>query len=301
MGEADHSGISVLIPIYNYDVVSFVAELSKQGSHLKIPFEIICIDDCSDELWKVKNRNGLMHYSTVVYQELEYNVGRSKIRNLLAKTARFSSLIFLDCDSGLHSNKFLETYWRYHEHPVVVGGRAYSLNLPEDPDYFLHWTIGSARETMNASKRSLQPYKSFMFNNVCIQKKCFLEILLDEQIKTYGHEDTKFGYLLEQKKIPILHIDNSTLHIGLDRNEAFLHKTKEGIKNLFRLTEQGFGRDTKLFQYYSILKSIYGLKVFLIVYNTILKKKVERNLRSYHPSLVYFDLYKLAAFIIEAN
>ncbi len=39
--------LSILIPVYNFDVRKLVHQLHEQGLLLEIPFEIICVDDAS--------------------------------------------------------------------------------------------------------------------------------------------------------------------------------------------------------------------------------------------------------------
>ena len=72
--------ISILIPVYNYDVRDLVKHLSALCANLKLNFEIICLDDCSDpgiDHWneQVNDINGAQ------YHRNQQNLGRSKIRN----------------------------------------------------------------------------------------------------------------------------------------------------------------------------------------------------------------------------
>jgi hypothetical protein len=60
-------------------------------------------------------------------------------------------------------------------------------------------------------------------------------VSFDESIVTYGHEDTVFGLCLADKNIPILHIDNPAVHLGLETDETYLLKVEEGLQTLAQL------------------------------------------------------------------
>lgn len=113
--------LSILIPIYNFDVVGFVKDLSNQASACNIEFKILCFDDGSITEFKSKNQE-LATLPNVVYTELPQNVGRSKIRNLLAEKAQFEYLLFLDCDSTTNNNQFVRNYIENLKSNTVVYG-----------------------------------------------------------------------------------------------------------------------------------------------------------------------------------
>ena len=47
--------LSILIPVYNYDVIPLALELNKQCLESKIDFEILCQDDQSNSDLNTKN------------------------------------------------------------------------------------------------------------------------------------------------------------------------------------------------------------------------------------------------------
>ena len=97
--------LSILIPTYNYNAFSLVNEIQKQAKEAGIEFEIICMDDGS-KLFLPENLeiNSLENCS---FEILKNNVGRSAIRNLLAKKASFDNLLFLDSDTIPVENNFI--------------------------------------------------------------------------------------------------------------------------------------------------------------------------------------------------
>lgn len=283
--------ISILIPVYNFDIVDLVKTLHLQACTANIPFEIICIDDGSTE--KYQNES-LRAISKVRYSELSKNVGRSRIRNLLAHQATYNQLLFLDCDSSILQENFIQQYIDHaNENAIVYGGRNYEKNAPQNKDYYLRWYYGVKRETTSASVRKEHPYRSFMTNNFLIPKDIYLKHPLDENIKGYGHEDTLLGIDLKKAEIPIIHIDNPLCHIGLETAEEFLEKSICGIQNLSRLIQNGkIANDVKLYKYYLVLKKARLTSFFQLLIRPYIKG-IEKQLLSAKPRLKLFDIWKL--------
>lgn len=293
-----NKGLSIVLPVYNFVVTDLVNSLVDQAQLLDILFEVRCYDDCSDNDFKEKN-SSIESLENVIYKSLPKNIGRSKIRNRLANDAIYDHLLFIDGDSKIVNEDYLKNYIiKAFSHDVVIGGTIY-LEKPSSPELALRWTYGKKREEQSVEERNARPYQNFTINNLFIKKDLFLNNLLDEGITTYGHEDTKLGYELKANNIDIQHIKNPVEHIGLESNEAFLLKTQESVKNLYSLSsKESIGIDSKLFHYFSLLKSYSLTKIFHWTYK-ILTPRIEKNLRSGSPTLFYFDLYKLNLILIE--
>ncbi len=291
--------VSILVPIYNFDVRDFVQELSKQASSME--HEILCYDDASSDEFKSINRviGGIPN---VEYVELEINHGRSKIRNVMGSSAKYDNLIIVDCDSSIPSEHYLENYLpHFDKGTVVYGGRAYTAQEPKDPGLILRWKYGVERETVPAADRNKAPYLSFMTNNFLIPKSVLSSVQLDESLVGYGHEDSVLAHSLMSNEVTILHIDNPLVHIGLEQSHEFLDKTLQGLDNLVNIVEKGKALDkNRLYKTYRTLKSIRMLKGFERTYrsqeNTIMK-----NLTSSHPKMRFFDAFKLYHFAQKMN
>ncbi|HPW66674.1 MAG TPA: glycosyltransferase [Salinivirgaceae bacterium] len=288
--------LSVCIPVYNTYIYELITELLKQVETFSLDVEIRVYDDKSNEDYREVNRQ-IFNNGNVIYKELPQNVGRSAIRNKLAADSSGDSILFLDGDVKVIKSNFLKDYYDYHtDNKVVVGGLKYADKLP-NALYKLRWKYGRLRETASAKERQLYPYKSFMTGNVLIPRDLMIENPFDEQIDGYGHEDTKFGYQLRKRKCPILHIDNPVQHDGLETSQEFLIKTKIGIENLVALWKRmnycvDFEATVKL------LKTVQKfnkpiIRGFMLFSFSVLKKTVEKNLRSNFPNLILFDYYKL--------
>jgi len=143
--------ISILIPIYNFNVTALVQKLVDQCSKAKIHFEIICFDDGSSPKFKALNQP-ILNLMGVNYVELSENYGRSKIRNKLAKVAQYDYLLFLDCDSKIKYANFIKNYIKEikREADVTYGGRYYKKGKPRAKSKVLHWKYGSIRDLVFA-------------------------------------------------------------------------------------------------------------------------------------------------------
>lgn len=282
--------LSILIPVYNFDVTAFVAALVQQGRAIKLKFEIIVFDDGSTPEFLEKNRE-IQNFKEVEYQELPENLGRSKIRNRLAYSANYPFLLFMDGDSFPEHSDFIKKYIDgLDKNTVLVGGTSYEIAASDE--YVLHWTIGRKREVHSVCHRSKKPYHSFTSNNFLIPRHLFIQSPFDENIREYGHEDTVFGLTLKKQNIPIKHIDNPLLHIGLEPAAVFLEKNKKALKNLILLSQKHDWMETKLLRSYRFLKQMRLLTLIKKIY-PIIEDKVEKNLKGKCPSVLLFILYKI--------
>lgn len=294
--------LSILIPVYNFNVVELVREIYRQVTISGVNFEILAIDDCSDTKYKEENRV-ISEWPGVRYEELPANISRSGIRNKMAGMAAFPWLLFIDCDSQIIRSDFISAYLQYCvKEGVICGGRSYVENKPENPDHYLHWKYGRSREQRTAAIRNLRPWNSFMTNNFMVTKSVFDQVIFDESIDKYGHEDTFFGFELKRKGIPVLHIDNPLIHTGLETNAGFLKKTREGIENLDLLLhrkveyKKDLASGIRLVKHFSFLKRTRIVVIYWLFYRG-LKKMLFFNLMSLHPCLFVFDMIKLGILV----
>ena len=78
--------LSILIPTFNYDITALVVEVHKQSKSCNIVFEILVFDDASTDLEVRKNNASINTLENTSYTILKSNIGRSAIRNKLAKS-----------------------------------------------------------------------------------------------------------------------------------------------------------------------------------------------------------------------
>ncbi|RSK24766.1 glycosyltransferase family 2 protein [Hymenobacter metallilatus] len=287
------TGLSVLIPVFNYDVRPLVRALLAQAPDWGGPVEIHCLDDGSQEEFRQQNRE-LGQLPGVVYRELTQNVGRAAIRNQLAASARFAWLLLLDNDSRLPDAQFLARYAAARKRaPVLSGGTAYEMAPPPEMALRLRWLYGRQREARPAAVRQQAPHGQLTLNNLLIEAAVFRRLGLDENLTRYGHEDTKFGWYLRRAGVTVLHLDNPVLHDGLEPAPVFLQKTHDAVRNLVQLYRaEGLGADTKLLQAALRLKR-WGLSEAVRTAFGLRREQVRRNLLSNRPSLRQLDALKL--------
>jgi glycosyltransferase involved in cell wall biosynthesis len=290
--------VSILVPVYNTDVRSFIKELLEQLQKNAVDGEILCIDDCSP-LEKIKTLNRqISNFAGVTYLELDENIGRSKIRNLLAKSASYNWLLFVDGDSTISHELYLKNYLLQinNTNQVCYGGTNYG-SQPTDKDLYLHWFYGTTREIVPMAKRKANPYGTFKTNNFFAHKSVFDKMQFNEEVKGYGHEDTLFAKDLERNGFTILHMENPLQHDGLEINSVFLAKQHNAVKNLAELYKKGLvGNEIRLINFYNKIKKTgmsFLVKRFYLRDQDLLKE----NLLSDKPKLANLDRLKLGWFV----
>lgn len=287
--------LSILIPIYNFNCSALVQELHTQCSKLKIEFEIICLDDGSESAL-IEKLYALGELQSVSFEALQRNLGRAKIRNLLAQKANYEYLLFLDCDSGIDKDDFVKTYLEnVQSNTLIYGGRNYKNSAPTDQNQILHWHYGRSREALSVSERKKDPSLNFLTNNFIVPRSLMLNYPFNESVKGYGYEDTAFANKMSANGIKILHIENSTLHLCMEQNIDFLKKTENAIRNLSNLYASKEIKSSRLIDMYQKLKDWRILK-FVNLMTQKNKSRFVKNLMSKKPRLVYFSLLKLWLF-----
>ncbi|GAC1375087.1 MAG: hypothetical protein NVSMB30_18790 [Hymenobacter sp.] len=286
-------GLSVLIPVFNRDVTALVTSLLAQRADWPGPVELLLFDDGSGGEFRELNRP-LSTQPGVRYHELAHNVGRAAIRNQLAQAAQYEYLLLLDNDSLLPDAQFLARYAaRRGAAPVLIGGTYYASVPPAEASLRLRWHYGRTREARPAALRQAAPYAQLTLNNALLTAAVFARFPLDEQLRGYGHEDTKFGQALATAGMAVHHLDNPVLHAGLEPAAAFLAKSEEAVRNLAQLfRETKKATDSRLLQTALRLRQ-WGLRSLALGALAAAEPQLRRNLLSARPSLRAFDLLKL--------
>lgn len=288
--------LSILIPTFNYDITALVVDVHKQSKSCNIVFEILVFDDASTDLEVRKKNASINALENTSYTTLKSNIGRSAIRNKLAKSAQYNWLLFLDADVMPVNNHFVFNYINSlsDSKPIIYGGISYQEERPNQTQ-LLRWVYGREREALSSEIRKKDIYVSFLTLNFIIQKDTFEKAIFNENIPNLRYEDTLFSYDLKRKKIPITHIENPVCHLGLESSEIFLSKSKESLEalNLFlkqKLINANYIRISRVKNRLQKFK----LDLLLSTIYPSLKTRFEKNLLSNTPSLFIFDLYRLS-------
>ena len=279
-----------------------VGTLRAQAADWPGALEIILLDDASQLAYQRQNRP-LASLPGVRYEELPANVGRAAIRNQLATRARHEWLLLLDNDSLLPDNQFVARYARaVREQPEAacfIGGTTYEAAPPADPALHLRWHYGRAREMRPAAVRQRDPGGQLTLNNALVKKDLFLQYPLDERLRGYGHEDTRFGLALAQAGVAVRHLDNPVLHDGLEPAAIFLQKSHQAVRNLAQvLRTDGLGADTRLARTAARLRRA-GLAGPARAALAALAPALRRKLLGFRPNLWALDALKLRWFLEE--
>ena len=285
--------LSILIPIYNYNAYPLVLELHKQCMDCGRDFEIICQDDASQSSLNVFNEN-INSLSNCTFVSLKKNLAHRENRNSLAEQAKFDYLLFIDGDSIIISDNYINKYIvNLADFDVVYGGRLHPEKCPSD-NQKLRWKYGRFIEDNSADKRKIKPYQSLLFNNTVIKKDCFNEVKFDKNIKKYGHDDTQLSYQLSLLKSSINHIKNPVEHGDIDTSSVYLNKTKESLENLILLYEEEKIdiEFIRLLQLYHFLK-MTRLTFILSKFYSFIEKPLSTNLTGNNPNLFLFNLFRV--------
>ena len=256
---------------------SLVFGLHKQCVDLKIKFEIICVEDSSTNTF---NNQTLKEIKYITYKYLTKNIGRSKIRNLLARSAKNNFLLFIDADSEIKNNdNFIQNYITESlsltsENELIYGQTLYKQDKPIRKK-ILHWTYGKKIESKNKKN-------NFSSHHFLCKKSLFNKCQFDENIDSYGYEDVLFG---KEKKIK--YINNPLFHIGLKNSNKFIYDTESSLKNIIK-----FSANSKIFTIWKLTYKLYIDRLISIIFK-LTKRLILRNLHSENPSMLLFQFYKL--------
>lgn len=299
------NAFSILIPVFNFNIVPLVDQLLEIARKSGKKFEILLIDDNSQVAIKQQNNEVLKH-SEINYIELTENIGRSKIRNLLFQKAKYEYCIILDCDVLIAKENFLDLYFeQLTTNNVVVGGHVYLPNPPKDESKYFHWLYGRKIEVQAPEERLKHPYASFMTNSFGISKSLFNTLKFDESISEYGHEDTLFGFELKNRNIEIVHINSPVVHLGLESEKLFIAKQEKAIKNLVMLYNQGVYQSelessVRLIKFYKLFYHKFPYNILISMISTLVNLS-NKIFDFKFLKLTWFNLWKLKKFDHYSN
>jgi hypothetical protein len=285
--------LSILIPIYNYNISRLVKEIHKQSSKLNIEFEIICFDDNST-IFLNENELTIAALTNCTIIKSTKKLDRIQARQKLSDTTNYNWLLFLDADTIPKSENFIEIYLSKlaSGYEAIYGGFAYSEESP-NKESILRWKYGKKYEEVDAKKRNLKPYQIIISANFLIEKAVFDKINSKIEINSYGL-DNYFASLLKQNKIKVLHINNEAYHFGIENSKIYLNKIKESINALLWAyhNKKMPVHDNKLLSLFISFKNLKLNYLSNWFYNTF-SYKIEKNLLSANPNLLLLQVYKL--------
>jgi len=283
--------LSILIPTFNEDITPLVERLWHEIERIKTPIEIIIGDDHST---REASLNTFHNLDSVVFFRNTENLGRTATRDLLARKARYNTLLFLDADVLPAQSDFIKKYLSaIGKSQVVFGGVQYTKQKPEQA-MLLRWVYGKEREAKLAQERQYNPYY-IISQNLMIDKDVFLAVNAPE-IKRYGW-DNVFSFQLYQQGITVHHIDNAVIHLGLEPWDSYLSKVQQAMSTLVWAEKNDMISEdfTSIQKFYNSLKT-FGLAGLLRISLTLWLPLMRTQLASKFPSVRVLDLYKFYYF-----
>ncbi len=295
--------LSVCIPVYNQVVDVLVEQLIHQIEQLpnQLEVEICIIDDGSTEEIKQKNKFLIDSQPYVRYLQLPKNVGRSAIRNQLAKYATGTVLIFLDCDVLL-PDQFLSNYYSIvlEKTPpfLICGGYKYPEDRSLYPGRELRLTYGQQVEELQI--KDGRAFSPFLSGNFIIPKSSFDNIQFEEQLSTYGCEDVLFKEDVEQAfQIEVEIVNNPVLINQIDENLEYIEKMQSSMANMAWLVEQNripVENNLRILIAHEQLKSKGLVNSFYTICKSM-QPTILYFLDSKQPNLKILQIYKLFLFV----
>lgn len=194
--------LSILIPTYNNICFELVKSLQAQASlvsssteslpsFFQFDYEVLVADDGSTDQTTIEGNRFINTLPHCRYIEREKNVGRSAIRNFLAKEAQYTWLLFIDSNMNVINNEYLANYQKEEESDVIYGG--YQIKRDADTQERLKYNLRYIFELAGIQNgdyrlRQMNPYGDFHTSNFIAKRSIMLKYPFDERFSTM---DTK--------------------------------------------------------------------------------------------------------------
>lgn len=270
--------LSILIPVYNWDISALLKILYAQCSELSGPeqVEIIVADDGSSQ--KYDNRLIAEQLSGIIYKELPENIGRASVRNYLIGLSQGEYVLFLDADMLPDQEDFVKTYVELARSgkQIICGGISYRQFEQGDPSSSFHIYKSLKTEALPADTRSKMPWRYVFTSNIMLRSDILQSVRFDPRFTSYGFEDIEWAIRLAES-YQVNHIDNTCSHMGvLDKGQVF-KRMREAINNhylLYTLYPEKIGsvgavKMARFFQYFPDVILLYGDKVISFLFDRI--------------------------------
>lgn len=230
--------LSVLIPFLRDDPAVLLTALDREGEALAGDVELVLLDDgTADAALTARLRAQIAGMALPVRLITHVaNQGRSKGRNILAGAARGRHLLFLDSDMLPDDRDFLSVYVGViaREDPAVAFGGFSLFQAPEKPEHALHRAMAQKSDCLGAVQRREAPEKHVFTSNLLVRRDVFEAEAFDEAFVGWGWEDVEWAMRVS-RRWPILHIDNTATHLGLDRAATMAAKYEQSAANFARV------------------------------------------------------------------
>jgi glycosyltransferase involved in cell wall biosynthesis len=225
--------LSVLIPTFRDDPSALLKALDQTLA----PAEVVVLDDGGGDdvlAERIARRIQKMRLPAR-FVRLSRNEGRAKGRNRLAAHARGGHLLFLDSDMLPDTPDFLDRWTAVADGGAAVAFGGFTLDqTPQRPEHALHRAMALKSDCTPAPDRAKAPEKHVFTSNLLVRRDVFETIGFDEGFSGWGWEDVEWAMRVARQH-PILHIDNTASHLGLDPAPVMAAKYEQSAANFARV------------------------------------------------------------------
>ena len=257
--------LSVLIPFLRDDPAELLVLLDREAAALSGQVELILLDDgTADPALTARIEAQIDAIALPVrLVTLDANEGRSIGRNRLASAARGASLLFLDSDMRPDHDRFLQTWARLtaEQAPAVAFGGFSLMQAPDDARFAVHRQMAARSDCLSHDQRALQPEKHVFTSNLLVRRDVFEAEAFDPGFSGWGWEDVEWAMRVS-RRFPVLHLDNTAPHMGLDTVETLAAKYEQSASNFGRVVARhpDFVSTYPSYRVAKALKVVPGLK-----------------------------------------
>ena len=239
-GEPQSARLTIAIPTYRDDPGELVSALTQctraSDAHLLI------YDDGSADDALTANCETLIQAwpGTATLITGSCNMGRSHARNRLISHSKSNWILFLDADMLPDDGAFLASYMQAIEEqsgPALIAG-GFSLNkVVPSAEQSLHAAQSRASECLTAAERAREPGRYVFTSNILVHTAILHDVRFDDEFSGWGWEDVDWG-LRVAAAYPVIHIENTATHLGLDDTEVLLAKYGNSGANFARMVSR---------------------------------------------------------------
>ena len=226
--------LSILIPFKGDDPTELLAMLGRETGAA----ELVVLDDGTGDPALTGRVRAAIDTLALPARlvSLSENEGRARGRNRLVSHARAGHFLFLDSDMAPDSETFVSRWLDLIEtdNPAVAFGGFSLIQAPPRADHALHRAMAGHSDCLPAEVRARMPEKNIFTSNLLVRRDVFETEVFDEGFTGWGWEDVEWGMRVA-RRWPILHIENTATHLGLDRAATMALKYEQSVANFARV------------------------------------------------------------------
>lgn len=239
-GKSGTAILSICIPTYRDDATELLIRLAGLKGAEKCT--LLLYDDGSGDPAIIEaHETAIMSFpGPARFIIADRNFGRSHARNRLVSKAETAWILLLDADMLPDTDRFLSEYLDtviHAEGPKLVAGGFSIKQLTPKRGHRLHERQAALSDTVDAATRAIDPGRFVFTSNILVHKDILHKVPFDEGFSGWGWEDVDWGFRVVQQ-FPILHIENTATHLGMDSDTALIAKFGSSGQNYARLLEK---------------------------------------------------------------